>query len=85
LQAADLKISAEHRATFLVVASHWNGVANDCDGQRHPWTEWCHARLEPNDSPLALSPFVAHFIATYLPDVADPKKVAEVYTRKPAK
>jgi len=79
---ANLNFSPKHKATFLSIASHWSAIADECDGQRHPWTEWCHDPLNPEDSPSPNSLFVAHFIATYFPEVNDPEKAAAAYTRK---
>src|SRR6185437_11871640 len=71
LRLADLSGSPTNRQAFSSMAAHWSGIARDCDGKLHPWTQWCHNVECDVPFSAASSPFVAQFIVEIVPDTAD--------------
>jgi len=84
LKIAEMSNNLIYQQTFIRMADHWNGIAKECDGKLHPWTNWCHNAEVPEEY-AAPSLFVAHFIATCFPDktLPDPVSVLHAYSSAP--
>ena len=41
--------TALHHHMFMRMAAHWNQIAKQCDGQFHPWTQWCQKKPDSTD------------------------------------
>jgi len=67
-----------HKQTFRRLAAHWLGFARTCRGQSRTWFSWCEPK-NGEASPRPWSPFVAHFISSYLKTDSDPMEVAKAY------
>ena len=75
---AALRHSRAHQQTFIRMAAHWNGVAQECGGKFRSWFAWCQPETgEANPRPW--SPFVAQFIGSYLKIDSDPEEVSKAY------
>ena len=78
MKLAGLNQSPLHQKTFIRMAAHWLGVAQECGGKFHSWFAWCQPK-NGEAPPKPWSPFVAHFISSYLETDSDPKEVAKAY------
>lgn len=82
---AGLSQSPLQQKIFIRMAAHWAGVAQECGGEFHSWFAWCQPE-NVEASPKPWSPFVAHFINSYLEADSDPKDAAKAYKQAtPAK
>ena len=78
MKLAGLNQSPLHQKTFIRMAAHWVGFAQECGGQFRSWFAWCQPKSR-EASPRPWSPFVAHFISSYLKTDSNPKDVAKAY------
>jgi hypothetical protein len=78
MKLAGLNQSPLHQKTFIRMAAHWVGFAQECGGQFRSWFAWCQPKNR-EASPRPWSPFVAHFISSYLKTDSNPKDVAKAY------